>query len=55
MCWFIHENYQNKINESKSKNDSRSNELIEKLIKMIDEHTEKINTLESIIRRSEKI
>ena len=51
MGWFIHKTYQNKINESMLKIDSTSNELTEKLIKKIQEHTEKIKKLESITKK----
>ena len=54
MGWFIHKTYQNKINESMLKIDSTSNELTEKLIKKIQEHTEKIKKLESITKKCEK-
>ena len=54
MCWFIHKNDHNKTNESVIKIDSTSNDLMEKLIKMIEDNTEKINKLESIMKESEK-
>ena len=48
-CWFIHKNYQNELNKSPNEDTLSNNEQMQKLIKMVEDYTKRIDILESMM------
>ena len=48
MCWFIHRKNQNKLDES-VKEEPKNSELMEKLMKMVKDYSERINRFDAML------